>query len=124
MNFLEEINNLYKEIIEESNGSHGNQKNIDKLLDVVHQINQYLKNANTQNPKIKPSIARVEKINKIINVYPNDGSNQFLSFHEGGDHHPLRRYLRRLFSSEIDLLQKNVDRKYFRQYVQPILTGT
>lgn len=120
----ENLSKLYEEILNESNGSHGKQKDIEKLLDITREINKYLEDANKKDRSVKPYIARIERIGRTINYYPNNGEKDFLSFHQGGDFHPLRRYMRRLFNDDIELLKKYVDRKFFRQYVQPILTGS
>lgn len=112
------IADLYQEILEEANGSHGNQKEIQKYLDVIATVNNYI-------AKIFPNIPQLIKVQKEahnIKIMPFDEPT-FLQFHEGGDHHPLRRMLRAVFKKHLDKL-KQIDRKYFRDYVQPILTGT
>lgn len=117
MNDIEKIAEIYTEILEEGTSSHTTRKDIDELLDVIYAVNQYYKNANI------PEIARIEKKGTGTNIYPNDGSNKFFQFHDAQDKHPIRRAIRSILKNDLDNVKRYVDRKFLRQYVQPILTG-
>lgn len=117
MNDLEKIAEIYTEILEEATASHTSVKDIEELLDVILNINNYYKNNN------KPEIARVEKNDTQIKILPNDGSGELFIFHRGQDKHPIRRTIRRILKNDLENLKQFVDRKFLRQYVQPILTG-
>jgi hypothetical protein len=117
MNDFYQIGDLYMEIYLEGTSSHTTKKDIEDLLDVVYTVNKYYKSNNV------PDIARIEKKDTIINIYPNDESNKFFSFHKAQDKHPIRRAIRNILKNDLENIKQYVDRKYIRQYVQPILTG-
>lgn len=117
MNDLEKIAEIYTEILEEASSSHTSVKDIEDLLDVVYNVNEYYRSNNN------PEIAKVEQEDSKIRIYPNDGSGDLFIFHRGQDKHPIRRTIRRIFKNDLENLKRFVDRKFLRQYVQPILTG-
>jgi hypothetical protein len=117
MNDLDKIGELYLEILSEATSSHTTRKDIAELLDVIYTVNQYYKAANL------PEIARIEKKDNGTNIFPNDGSNNFFWFHDAQDKHPVRRAIRNILKNDLENVKRYVDRKFLRQYVQPILTG-
>lgn len=112
----EKIAELYVEMLEEASKSHGSRQEIDDMLKIVYTVNDIYKQ------KTGEELAKVERGGGKISIYPKN-SNTLHNFHEGQDKHPIRRLLRNIFKNDLDTLKQLVDRKYFRQYIQPILTG-
>lgn len=108
---------LYEDILEEGTSSHTTGKEIDELLDVLYTVNDYYRSNNKQE------IARVDDSGSTIQIFPNDGSGKLFNFHKAQDKHPIRRAIRQILKNDLENVKGFVNRKFFRQYVQPILTG-